>query len=355
MKAFVLAIALGAGMLALYFGLHQRDDSIPSAEQGRVTVRAVQRLPVERGAAAVPGARLAPPKSLAGAKAARVSPLMAEMSRARSYKAIYDRLSAKTDRTPEETYALAEILVRCGKGINPLGFQYRQRLGGEDRRRQFVDALPPNDPQRDRRIAAFDEVNHDFCAGLEGLDVKQADVRSLIASAAAAGDPRARVTQVTYEIWERPQQSKGVPGPLTITDGQLDTLRSVLGSDDPEAVLAATRALYIPFVNLTLRTGPEQATLDWSAFNQAAHFMACDLGMACGRDAPELAYACAVHGHCGAADYREYAYLYMVTANTAQAIQQYYEQLYRARAGDWSYFTFHRGPSPRTAMQARPR
>ena len=153
-------------------------------------------------------------------------------------------------------------------------------------------------------------------------------------------------------LWERPVRRwlLGIPAGAFLPLGV-----GAAGWISFEAVLAATRALHIPFVNLTLRTGPEQATLDWSAFNQAAHFMACDLGMACGRDAPELAYACAVHGHCGAADYREYAHLYMVTANTAQAIQQYYEQLYRARAGDWSYFTFHRGPSPRTAMQARPR
>ena len=322
-----------------------------------MTVKATKRVPPSTGSAPVPGALPAVPTKVAQrTPASKQSALMSEMARAHSYKSLYERLSTKDDRSAEESYALAEIMARCGKNISQLGFQYRPRMGGEDRRKQFVDALSPKDPLRDKRIAAFDEINHDPCAGLEGLDVKQADVRALVASAAAAGDPKARATQVLYDVFEsRRGDAKGAPPkPMTITDAQLDTLRSVMASDDPQAIMAASRALQMPFGNLTLRAGATEANLDGAAFHAAAQMIACDLGQLCSRDAPEVLQSCAVSGNCAAGDYREHMYFYNLSPASVQTMQQYYEQLQLARSGDWSYFTFFRGESPRSAFQPRP-
>ena len=94
-----------------------------------------------------------------------------------------------------------------------------------------------------------------------------------------------------------------------------------------------------------LRVGPDEASFDQNAFYYAAQLVACDLGYPCGRERSELLYACVTQGSCAAADYREHLYQYDLTAAAAQSVHQYYEQLLRARTGDWSYFTFHRGQS----------
>jgi hypothetical protein len=60
-------------------------------------------------------------------------------------------------------------------------------------------------------------------------------------------------------------------------------------------------------------------------------------------------------GNCAAADYREHAYFYNLSPASVQTMQVYYEQLQRAREGDWSYFTFFRGQSPRAALTTRPK
>jgi hypothetical protein len=355
MRMFGLLVALIAGVGAVWILMEARSPPDAATGSGKVTVKAIQKYSSATPAGAIPPPAAAAARTSAPARPSRQSTLMAEVVRARNYKALYERLQAKPDRTPEETYALAEILALCGKGIAPVA-THRQRLGGDDRRKRFAESLSPNDPLRDRRIAAFDEINHDFCEGLEGLDVKASDVRALVATAAASGDPKARASQVAQEIREsaRRPDGKGPLQPMTISEAQLDTLRSLLGSDDPDAVMAAMRALQMPFANLSLRAGPEQATVDTAALYQAAHFVACDLGTRCGADAPELAYACALNGYCTAADYREHAYQNVLSASSAASAQLYYEQLQRARAGDWSYFSFHRGQSPRAAIFSRP-
>ena len=113
MKTTVLALALAFGMLAMVLVLRGGVDLREHPEEGRVTVKPGKRLAPDAVLAIAPGAAPAAPKIVAVAKESRLSPLMAEMSRARNYKATYDRLNGKTDRKPEESYALAEIPYPC--------------------------------------------------------------------------------------------------------------------------------------------------------------------------------------------------------------------------------------------------
>ena len=142
---------------------------------------------------------------------------------------------------------------------------------------------------------------------------------------------------------------------MRISDAQLDTLREVMRSSDPGGVVMAARVLTMPVGDLAIRTGPGETTLDSSAFATAAQLIACDLGDACGRDAPRMLEGCALYGNCNAADLREHIFYYGSSASSAQNAQLYYTELQRARSGDWSYFNFNRGPAPRVVTSQRPR
>jgi hypothetical protein len=146
------------------------------------------------------------------------------------------------------------------------------------------------------------------------------------------------------------------PGPrsMQISDGQIETLRGVFGSDDPQAILQAARILQMPLGNFSVRVGANEATLDNSAFHFATQFVACDLGNPCGSDSPAMLEACAMTGNCAAADYREHTYFYNLSPASVQTLQTYYAQLQNARSGDWSYFNFNRGPNPRAAVSTVP-
>lgn len=356
MKTF-LGIAVIAVVVAVALFLREGSDApekraeaatrqapASAAPAAPVAVPVVMPTPAQLPKAPVPAAK-------------KPSDLMVEFLAARNLKDIFERLNAKADRTPEENYALAEIMMRCGKATDKIGLPYRPRFGGDERRAQFMEALSSKDPQREQRIAAFDQVNHDPCVGLESMTATQANVRSLVQAASAAGDPKARALQVMYDLRDQMRPDPKQPGPrsMNISDAQLDTLRSVLSSDDPLAVTQAAQVLRMGIANLSVRAGPGETTLDQNAFNFAAQFVACDLGNPCGRDSPALLQACALQGNCAAADFREHAYYYNLSPSSVQTMNEYYAQLQRARAGDWSYFTFSRGPTPATAAFTTPR
>jgi hypothetical protein len=114
--------------------------------------------------------------------------LFNEYLRAKSYKAIYDRLANSAEgQTAEGRLVLYEILRQCAtitEGRRP-GFK-----PNPPKRDEFVNSLPATDPQREQRIAAFDQYATDYCAGFEGVSMRQADLMKLLDDAAAAGDPR---------------------------------------------------------------------------------------------------------------------------------------------------------------------
>lgn len=354
-KSSFLAVGVLAGLALLLGWVMATQSGSDSAEAAKRTKTAgrdagitLPRLPSESVLAIGPGAR----KTSAPTKAA-IPPLTQEFLDAREYKPIYDRLKSLSRRTPEEDRILGEVLQRCAKlkenPRKPQGPQYK--VGGEESRRRFLAAISEKDPARDKRIAAFEKVSGNVCEDLLNLEVSEQEILALFKSATNGGDPIARVRQVEWEI---NAAARGADGQMdwprrTISDAQVDSLKQGVASSDPLAFAAAARSLMSPYQNLSLRVGPHELPLEMQAFSGAITLLACDLGQDCTAGSRQLLQACAHRGQCDAVDYRDILFFYEQSPYRSQLINEYYLGLQRARAGDWSYFTFHRGPSPSLA------
>jgi hypothetical protein len=354
MKRIVAGLALAAVILATVMAFRGNQEMRAGIGRGEGdAARAVQeryggvRLPSDAVLAIAPGGGAAH----APAATSKLTPVMQEYARAKGYKALHDRLAQSSARTPEENWLLAEILERCAK-VREHEAQRGPRwsLGGAQSKEKYLASLSPKDPNRERRIAAFDQLNVDPCAGLTDLEVSEKDIRSLYAQGAAAGDPKSRVALVQHDLQDSTKDADGKSRQdvtaVTISEAQFATVKDAATSGDPYALLAAARILGGPMQNLSLRAGEAELPVDFTAFYGAATLTACDAGYPCGPDSRQLVSACALQGQCGAGDYREYLYYYRNSPNSSQLIGEYQAGLARAiRDGDWSYFTFHRGPS----------
>ena len=168
----------------------------------------------ETATAAAAGARPANP--LGVAKVPVRATLFNEYLQARQYRAIYDRLlSPPVGETAEGRLVLYEILRNCATVTEGRRYRWGPRTPS---REQFLAGLPATDPQRDRRIAAFEEFTADRCAGFEGVALTQAALDKMLTDAASAGDPRARAMAIEQALWiERRNQGRNS---ATISDDQ---------------------------------------------------------------------------------------------------------------------------------------
>jgi hypothetical protein len=352
MNKIVIGLALAAVILGTAIALRGGVETRASKEQvaaamARVTGKP-QRLPTDAVLAIAPGIAASKPVS-----SARMSAVLQQFSTTKTFKDLYERLDKSTARTPEENWVLAQMLEQCAKITEEKADRGpRWALGGEEAKRRFVASVSEKDPNRAKRIAAFDQMNHDLCAGVADVEVSQKDIRKLLELGAAGGDPKARAALVERDLrdamWGPDGKKPLDPGKLPeISDAQIETLKQSVSSQDPNALLIAVRSLSMPLGNLSLRTGSNELPVDRGAMYGAATLTACEFGYPCGADSRALVQACAMRGMCGANDYREYLFYFANSPSTSQLIGDYQAALSRAaRSGDWSYFTFHRGPSP---------
>lgn len=340
----VLIVAVMAGVMVVRGGRELRPEASAQIER-------------EHALEGRPGARLAADAVLSisprvagmssGAMPAvpRLSPAMHEFTFTRAYKPIHDRLKAADRRTPEETWILAKILDDCAKVADRQDLAKRSMLGG-DARGRFVASLSPKDPRREQRIAAFDAINADRCEGLRDAKTTEKEIRDLLAQSASAGDPKAAADLVFKDLLARSKDANGrfrVENGAMITDAEIETLKRSMESGDPQALTEAVRTFILPLGNLSLRAGPDQRPIDATALYGATQLVACDLGAACGPDSPALLKACALHGQCDAASFREYLFYYAMPPESSQQVAQYYSYFTQAvKNHDWSAFTFSR-------------
>jgi hypothetical protein len=272
-----------------------------------------------------------------------------EYLRAKSFKAIYDRLANSAEgETAEGRYVLYDILRKCA---NVTERNTRQPLVRtvEQRRDQFLASLPENDPQRDKRLAAFEEVAINRCAGLEGLAITQAALNNMLAQAAAAGDPKAQALSLEQALWAARRAEGRWRSDVAPTDDQVATLRGAIMSRDPEAMLIAGRVLSSSWHDFSLRIGDNQ-TVEQRSFQQAWQLLACDYGYPCGDSNPRLLSACAYQGHCNAQTLPDYIYYYGASPYDSQLLSQYREVLRTAiETNNWSMLSVVRGPVPAQA------
>jgi hypothetical protein len=294
--------------------------------------------------------RISGPRGLP-APVARVT-LFGEFVLAKTYKALYERLKNSAEgQTPEGWFVMYEMLRRCATVTERTGRAPAMARPNEQKRNEFVAALAPTDPLRDKRIAAYDDVNTNRCAGMEGVTVAQADLNKMLASAAAGGDAKAQALSVEQELGA----ARRAAGPetrwgrdsVTLSDAQIENLQRIAASRDPEAMLIAGRVLSNTWHDLTLRVGPDNQPVEQRAFMQAFALLACDYGYPCGDTNPRVLSGCAYQGHCNAQSLSDYVYYYGASPNDSQLMSQYRAILQNAiTTGDWSQVNVARGPRP---------
>jgi len=348
LKTLFVAVAIaGAAALVWHF-----TDSRTEGEPGAASAdsKATSATPSNAVVGARPGAALTRSVSAAALPAIAARPsLAAELATARQYKALYDRLQGATEgQTPEGQYILYRILRACATVTDRK--QTRGPRPGDERRKEFLAALPETDPNKAKRVAAFEQLAEDKCVGLDGLVTTEAELGKRLVDAAAAGSPNARVFQVEQEMWqERRAQAGEVRRPTgpTLSDTQIESLKTALNSKDPEAMVTAGRILANTFRDLSVRIGPDQTNIEGRALNNAFSLVACDYGYPCGDNNLRVLGACAYQGHCAAGNLQDFIHYYSSTPNDS-ALQDEYRRILRTaiETGNWSALNFVRGPTP---------
>lgn len=212
-------------------------------------------------------------------------------------------------------------------------------MGGS--REQFIAGLAPNDPQRERRIAAYDQFTVDRCKGLNEVTISQDELAKLLDDAAAAGEPAARALAVERDLWTA---RRGAGQKASPTDGQIEAIEQAAASRDPEAVRVAGRVLGNNWTDYTLRVGPDELPVETRPFVYAFAVLACEYGAPCGADTLRMQQFCAFQGQCDAQSFPEWLANYGSSPHDASMLMQYRSLVRNAiETGDWSQFRVVRG------------
>lgn len=263
--------------------------------------------------------------------AIRLSPDAREFHQNAHFKDLYDRLAVLPAPNPEQKFILSEILSRCGsefRNVRQAQAAKKQRPDPAELLAKFAASLSETDPDRERRIAAYGRVREaqSPCDGFGEVANAEALAKSLAQAAADAGDPGARASRLRREIASGVKQPDGSVQ-QRVTDAQLATVQEIVASRDPFAASVAMWSLaYGGLENASLRAGPAQSALDQNAFQAAMNALQCESSQDCGPDSR--------------------LYAYQLAPASAALLDPYLEGMRRAQAGDWSYYTIARTPSP---------
>lgn len=269
--------------------------------------------------------------------------LFNEFLASKSYRGLYDRLKGTAEgQTAEGKLVLYEILRLCATVTEGRRPGYRPSAPKRD---EFLAGIAPTDPNRERRIAAFDDFASDKCVGFSDVSITQAELGKLLSESAAAGSPQAKAAAIEQDLWAA-RRAAGRDG-ATITDAQIESLKQVVATKDPEAIRVAGRVLANSWNDYALRIGPDQQPVEPRAFVNAWLVLACEYGAPCGTDTPRMLQACAFQGHCDAQNFPDYLYYYGSTPHDSQLLVQYRSLLQNAiETGDWSQISVVRGQPP---------
>lgn len=352
MPKVLWGLAVAAGVLGLFAWL--RADDPQSAEgiarrNGAATAAIQGRHSAEVVLAISPGVRPA----VARPEGPKRSPLMQEVLAATSYRALFDRLREKPARTGEEDYVLARILEFCGLYTKLPPMPGHKPKPPEQQREEFLQAVSPDDPVREKRVAAYDRARGRAmaCHGFEDVKTAPREVRAILERAAAAGDPKAQAAIVEQDVFAsvRPfaPRGEGMPPRPQIAPEQVAALQRAAESGDPSAIETAGRVFASTIDNLVVRVGPDGQAVDPRAFHDAWVLAACEFGLDCGPDHRMVLQGCAHRGNCGASTLREHMFYYEHSPRQSQLINDYHASLVGAiRGRDWTAITFQHGARP---------
>ena len=268
---------------------------------------------------------------------------------AKRYRPLWDRLrNSPEGATADGAYVLYRIASRCANVTDrPYWRSPNRGKTNEQVRDEFMKTLAPTDPQREKRLAAFEDVNAQVCEGFGDLTMTQADLRAMLGKAADAGSAEAKAMQIGEEVrlGQRGHWDHG-----TLSDEQIGSLEQLAQTRDPGAILEAGRILSNSYRDLTVRDGSDGPMLEPRALHNAWTLVACEYGYACGADNTRVQQACAFQGHCDASNLQDYLYYYAASPHDSQLMNQYEAMLRTAvETGDWSHFTLVRGTRPPNA------
>jgi hypothetical protein len=307
--------------------------------------------------APAPRAATEPTRSAATARPAVPfeATLFGEFTKAKQYRALYDRLRASPEgETAEGRLVLWEILRNCATITEGRRYNYRPNIPKRD---DFIAGIAAGRPAARAAHRRVRRVHHQPLPGLRGHRDHPARLDRVLAAAAAAGDPRARALALEQDLWQ--QRRTSGRDHVALTDTSIDTLRQVLATRDPEAIRVAGRVLSNTWADTALRIGPDQQPVEPRAFMNAWLVLACEYGQPCGTDTPRMQQACAMQGHCNAQSYPDYLFYYASSPYDSQMLAQYRAILRNViDTGDWSQITVVRGlpiPTGRTAFLPGPR
>ena len=272
-----------------------------------------------------------------------------ELLAAKRYRALWDRLRNSSEgATADGAYVLYRIASRCANVTDRPFWRSPNRGKTNDQvRDEFMKTLAPGDPQREKRLAAFDDVNAQVCEGFGELTMTQADLRAMLGKAADAGSAEAKALQIGDDV-RTAQRGHWDHG--TLSDEQIDSLKQLAQTRDPGAILEAGRILSNTYRDLTVRDGSDGPMLEPRALHNAWTLVACEYGYACGAENARVQQACAFLGHCDASNLQDYLYYYAASPHDSQLMNQYEAMLRTAvESGDWSHFTLVRGTRPPNA------
>ncbi len=344
MKRGIVFVTLALAAIAAGVYLAWESGAFPAASSTIATEKAA---PPPGATASSRAAASQSPAARSLAKRVAAAPLrdtlFNEYLGAKSYRALYDRLKNTAEGTTAEgLYVQYDILRKCATVTDRAYRRGVQAKPLDQRRADFIASLPPNDPNRDKRITAFEHSATNRCAGFEDVQVTQADLDKMLTDAASAGDPKARAAQVEQEVWA--QRRAGQWRTATLSDAQIGTLEQAVGTRDPGAMMTAGQLLSNQWRGLTVQVGPDAQPVDPRAFYNAWQVVACEYGYPCGADNPRIADECAYRGHCDATSLPDYLYYYASSPFESELLSQYESVLRGAiESGDWSQVTVSRG------------
>jgi len=222
--------------------------------------------------------------------------------------------------TPESLYLRAEIYRECAL---PAGVTVDDRANARAAERaRFMAGLTHESAASAQRLAAFDKLHEDPCAGLDVGTFERAELDRLLAAAADAGDPRAQAWRMAERI-ERTRfdgRTNDAAG-YSMNQEDFDAMRRLLATGDPDVILDLRDVLSSSFQHGSLRLNGE--AIDPSSFHSALALLACEQGATCGTDSQTVLTNCAYRGRCAAASLYEYMYYYENSPADAQQIDAY--------------------------------
>lgn len=345
MARTALAVAAVGGVLvAGWFALRPPEATAPSAPGGGAAKGKTSTAASVNGTAAAPSAAALPDQPLVRtATPVPKKTLYNDFLATTSYRQVYDRLNGTAEgNTPEGKYVLYEVLRRCAE-VTERDWRRPIPRPSVAKREDFVASLAPGDPNRERRIAAYEQVAFNKCAGMEDVSITHAELNRMLADSAAGGDPKAKAHTLELDLWSARRSDRKT----TLSDEQFNDLKDIAGTKDPEAILIAGRLMSNSWHEYAVRIVPDGPNVDPRAFHNAFLVLACDYGAPCGESNARILQACAFQGHCDAGNLRDYLFYYGASPHDSELVGQYRTLLREAiESGDWSRFNVARGPLP---------